>query len=367
MASGRGNGLGALNGPAPRTVYDAAVSESPSDAAHRPVVLILGPTAGGKTALSIALAEALPGGGEIVTADSMQVYRGMDIGTAKPTAAERRGVPHHLLDLVEPSDETFSVERWLVLAEAGIAEIRSRGRWPLVVGGTNLYVKALVFGLDPAPGPDEAVRAELMALSREQRRRRLEAVDPASAERIHPRDDRRTIRALEVHAAGGTRLSELQQSWAGPPRREDLMILGLDWPVETINRRINRRVHDMMEAGLLEEVRGLLAHPGLGEQARQALGYRQLVQHLEAGGDRGPGAAARLAEVVEQIKIRTRRYAKQQRTWLRRFRGLPGTFFLDPTPFDAQVLASQAFASIFRTPGGSASRPPDPDQGPGRS
>ena len=333
----------------------------------RPIVLILGPTAGGKTALSIALAEALPGGGEVITADSMQVYRGMDIGTAKPTAEERRGVPHHLLDLVEPSDETFSVERWLGLAEEAIADIRARGRWPLVVGGTNLYVKALVFGLDRAPGPDEAVRAELLALSREERRRRLEAADPASAERIHPRDDRRTIRALEVHAAGGPRLSELQQSWAGPPRRDDLVILGLDWPVEAINRRINRRVHQMMDAGLLEEVRALLADPGLGEQARQALGYRQLVQHLEVGGDRGPGAEGRLAEAVEQIKIRTRRYAKQQRTWLRRFRGLPGTFFLDPTQEDAQVLVKQALESTLRAFPEPAPGPLDPDGAPDRS
>jgi tRNA dimethylallyltransferase len=332
-----------------------------------PIVLILGPTAGGKTALSIALAEALPGGGEIVTADSMQVYRGMDIGTAKPTAEERRGVPHHLLDLVEPSDESFSVERWLGLAEEAIAGIRARGRWPLVVGGTNLYVKALVFGLDQAPGPDEAVRAELLSLSREERRRRLEAADPASAERIHPRDDRRTIRALEVHAAGGPRLSELQQSWSGPPRREDLVILGLDWPVDAINRRINRRVHEMMDAGLLEEVQGLLASPGLGEQARQALGYRQLVHHLEAAADRGPGAAARLSEAVEQIKIRTRRYAKQQRTWLRRFRGLPKTFFLDPMRGDSQVLVSQALESISGVSAGPVAGPSEPDRGPKRS
>ncbi len=333
----------------------------PGPPPHPPAVLILGPTAGGKTSLSIALAERLPGGGEVITADSMQVYRGMDVGTAKPTPEERRGIPHHLLDLASPDDDGFTVDTWLEAADAAIEDVRARGRWPLVVGGTNLYVKALLFGLDFGPPPDEAVRAGLWALPREERRARLEAVDPESAARIHPRDDRRTVRALEVHALAGRPLSAIQRTWSGPPRRHDVVILGLEWPVEAINRRINRRVHAMMEAGLLEEVRSLLAGPGLGTQARQALGYRQLVEYLESGDADGPKADVRLAEAVEQIKIRTRRYAKQQRTWLKRFRGLPRSFFLSAGDDDPEATAEQALASIL---GRRRDPLPDPAQAP---
>jgi tRNA dimethylallyltransferase len=338
-------------------VSDSPPSSSSPTPTDRPVVLILGPTAGGKTSLSIDLAEQLPGGGEVITADSMQVYRGMDIGTAKPTVAERRGIPHHLLDIAEPNDEGFTVDTWLEAADRAIEDVRGRGRWPLLVGGTNLYVQAFFHGLQFGPAPDESVRAALWELSREERRRRLEAVDPVSAARIHLRDDRRTVRALEVHATVGRPLSEVQRSWEGPPRREDVLTIGLDWPVEAINRRINQRVRQMMEDGFLEEVRGLLADPGLGGQARQALGYRQIADHLDAGDDEGPGAEARRTAAVEQIKIRTRRFAKQQRTWLRRFRSMPRTFFLSAGDDTPEAIATQALAII------SEATPPPPPAG----
>src|SRR5262245_51916306 len=151
-------------------------------------ILILGPTAGGKTRLAIDLALNLPGGGECISADSMQVYRGMDIGTAKPSPQERAGVPHHLLDLVEPSDDTFSVDRWLELCHEAIDEIQGRGRYPIIVGGTNLYVQALLLGLADVPPPDLALRDQLNGLELPQLRSRLQQIDPEAAERIHPND-----------------------------------------------------------------------------------------------------------------------------------------------------------------------------------
>ncbi len=320
-------------------------------------VLILGPTASGKTDLALRLAERLPGGGECVCADSMQVYRGMDIGTAKPTAEQRARVPHHLLDLVEPDDETFSVERWLRLAEATIDEIRGRGRWPIVVGGTNLYVKALVDGLFDGPPADPALRAALTALPLDELRSRLEAIDPIAATRIHRNDRRRSIRAIEVHAATGQTISSLQSQWDRPtvdqgdqtdvdgdtagdgPAAAALRLVGLELPVEVQNRRINDRVRQMIADGLIDEVRGLHAAGRLGRQAIEALGYRQLVDHFEG--------RLTLDEAIEQIKIRTRRYAKQQRTWLRRFRILPSARFVATLGESTQTLFDEVVAHVL--------------------
>lgn len=285
-----------------------------------PLLIIVGPTAGGKTALSIALANALPGTGagegECLCADSMQVYRGMDIGTAKPTAAERAQAPHHLLDLVDPSEDGFTVDRWLDLADATIADIRGRGRFPIVVGGTNLYIKALLEGMMDGPEPDASLRAELERTPLEDLRAELERIDPEAASRIHPNDRKRTQRAVEVFRLSGQPLSAQQQQWDRGAVREDARIIGLDYPVDLINRRINARVKAMIEAGLVEEVRALHEANALGRQAREALGYKQLIDHFEG--------RSTLEEAIEQIKIRTRRYAKQQRTWLRRFRGIRG-------------------------------------------
>ncbi len=306
-----------------------------------PIILILGPTAAGKTRVAIELARGLPGGGECISADSMQVYRGMDIGTAKPTAAERAEVPHHLLDIVEPSDETFSVDQWLRLAEQCITDIRARsggGKWPIVVGGTNLYVQALLHGMMDGPQPDPALRQRLLDLEQDQRRAWLLRVDPQSAERIHPNDIKRTIRAIEVFESSGRPISELQQQWTAARTRRDVFIVGLELSVEAINRRINDRVRQMIEAGLVEEVRGLLASGRLGRQAREGLGYKQLADAIETGGS--------LEDAIEQVKIRTRRFAKQQRSWLRRFRTISPSIWIDASEISPQSVAAQAVTAI---------------------
>ncbi len=290
-----------------------------------PFPLICGPTAGGKTALALALAHGLARDGqpgEVISADAFQVYKGLDIGSAKPTLAERQGVPHHLIDAIEPT-EPFTVHDWLAEAERLIADIRARDRVPIVVGGTHLYVKALLEGLFEGPEPDEALRAELRATPLPHLRAELERVDPAAAQRIHPNDDRRTVRALEVYRQTGTPISELQQQWdRAKSARPDALLVGLDWPADRINPRINARVRQMMADGFLEEVRALEASDRLGPQAREGLGYKQLLAHLRA--------ELSFDDAVEQIKIETRRFAKNQRTWLRRLRATPNSVWLTP-------------------------------------
>jgi tRNA dimethylallyltransferase len=285
--------------------------------------VLVGPTASGKSELAVEAALLLGGGragaAEVVTADAFQVYRGMDIGTAKPTPRERRGVPHHLIDLVDPT-EPFTVGRWLALAEAAIVDIRSRGLVPIVVGGTHLYIKALLDGLFEGPEPDPALRDELRARGLPALRAELERVDPAAAARIHPNDERRTIRALEVFRQTGRPISGWQSQWDRRTRR-DCTLIGLEWPTAELNRRINARVKAMMDGGLLDEVRALHAAGRLGPQAREALGYKQVLWYLEGRGS--------LEAAVEQIKIETRRFAKNQRTWLRRLRATPGSVWID--------------------------------------
>ncbi len=284
---------------------------------NRPrTILIVGPTAGGKTDLGVELALRLSG--EVVTADAFQIYRGMDIGTAKPTPEERRGVPHHLIDIVDPPD-SFTVHQWLAMANRAIDGIASRGLVPIVVGGTNLYVKSLLDGLFEGPAPDEALRRQLREMAPQARREELERVDPGAARRIHPNDERRTIRALEVFRQTGRPISEHQTQWDAPGADASRLLVGLDWPIETINRRINARVRAMMERGLADEVRALSTR--LGAQAREALGYKQILAHLEG---RMP-----LDDAVEKIKIETRRFAKNQRTWLKRLRQTPGSLWID--------------------------------------
>lgn len=291
--------------------------------------VIVGPTAGGKSSLAVELCLRLnslgSGPAEVVSADSMQVYRGMDIGTAKPTIGERAGVVHHLIDVAEPT-EAFTVDRWLKLADAAIAEIRARGGVPVVVGGTNLYVKALLEGLFEGPPEDAALRGELTAMDPRARRAELERVDPAAAARIHFNDVRRTVRALEVYRRSGVPISVQQAQWEdrGGTPRADAVIIGLDWPAEAVNRRINTRVKEMFERGFVDEVRGLLDAGRLGPQAREALGYKQIAVALAAG-----GRPDQVAESLERTKIETRRFAKNQRTWLKRFRALPGSVWIN--------------------------------------
>ena len=316
----------------------------------KPVILILGPTAGGKTSLAISLANTLPGGGECICADSMQVYRGMDIGTAKPTPEEQAQARHHLIDIADPSDDGFSVDTWLSLAEKIIAEIRGRDRYPIIVGGTNLYVQAFLFGLFEGPEPDVTLRERLRGLAEADLRAWLERVDPVGAERIHTHDQKRTIRAIEVYELTGKRLSELQVQWTDSRPREDVIIIGLDYPTEAINRRINARVKGMIDAGLVDEVQRLHESGAIGRQASEALGYKQLVEALE-------GSISE-EEAIEQIKIRTRRFAKQQRTWLRKFRAHPRSTWFEAEQLTPQEIVNKAITSLSEL----ASRPQSASQ-----
>lgn len=280
---------------------------------------MVGPTAGGKSALAVDV--ALAAGGEVVTADAFQVYRGMDIGTAKPTPGERRGVPHHLIDVVDPGTP-FTLHDWLREAERAIADIRSRGRTPVVVGGTHLYVKAFLEGVFEGPGEDAALRERLRTRPLAELRAELERADPAAAARIHPNDQRRTVRALEVFTLTGTPISVLQSQWdRGEHRREGCVLVGLEWSAPAINARINARVKSMLERGFVGEARNLWAEGLLAGQAGEALGYKQLVEHFEGRGT--------LDEAVERIKIETRRFAKNQRTWLKRLKTTPGSVWID--------------------------------------
>lgn len=261
------------------------------------------------------------GRGEVISADAFQVYRGMDIGTGKVRVEDRRGVTHHLIDIVEPNEpEAFTVHRWLGLAEQAIEEVRVRGRVPIVVGGTHLYAKALLDGLFDGPGADPEIRADLEGMDAESLRRELERVDGEAAGRIHPNDRRRTVRALEVFRLTGRPISQHQGQW-GTRGREDALLVVLEWETEAINRRINARVREMVEAGLWEEVAGLLGSGRLGPQAREALGYKQIVEAIE--GRQGRERA------IERIKIETRRFAKNQRTWLRRLGAREGCLRLE--------------------------------------
>lgn len=312
------------------------------------VIVILGPTAGGKSDLAMELARRL--GGELVSADSMQVYRGMDIGTAKPTRGEQAEIAHHAIDLVDATEEGFTVARWLKVADAAIFDIRSRGKVPIVVGGTNLYIRAFLEGLDEAPAADAAFRAALEAVPSAELHARLKAQDPPAAARLHPNDRRRITRALEIAHATGETASERRNAWnesGVTPRRDDLFTVILDWPVETINRRINARVRRMLDAGFVEEVAGLVARGGLCAQARAACGYEEMIAAI--GDGTRPPRASGLEEAVEQTKIRSRRLAKQQRTWLKRFRALkPGIAIDCSDATTASQLADACTAALAR-------------------
>jgi tRNA dimethylallyltransferase len=273
-------------------------------------LVLVGPTASGKSDLAVAAALAL-GDAEVVSADAMALYRGMDVGTATPTAAERRGVPHHLLDLVDPATDA-ELAGWLDAARAVLADLEARGRRAVVVGGTGLYVQALVDDLR-LPGRWPAVRAgiEGEAASAEQLHDRLAALDPAAAARIQPGNRRRVVRALEVTLGSGRPFSAFgpgMTAWPAHPRFDQV---GVWLPRAAVRDRIVARVGRMFEAGLVDEVRALQGRPGgLSRTARQALGYREVLAHLEEG---RPLAACR-AEVV----ARTQAFARRQRVWFRR-------------------------------------------------
>lgn len=272
---------------------------------------LTGPTACGKSALSLVLAERL--GAEILSLDSMAVYRGMDIGTAKPTAAERARVPHHLIDLVEP-DVEFSIAEYVAAAHRAVDDIRMRGRAPLFVGGTPLYLKALLRGLFVGPAADWEFRRRMEAEAAERGEQhlhtRLAEVDPQAAARLHPRDRRRIIRALEVLERTGQTLSSQQQQFDRARPADECRCFVLDRPRAELVARIDSRVDAMFAAGLVEETRSLLAsHTTLSRTAGQAVGYREVIEHLRGERD--------LPATVELVKLRTRQFAKRQMTWFR--------------------------------------------------
>ena len=280
--------------------------------APAPVLIVAGPTAVGKSALAMAVARAAPG--EIVAADCMQVYRGLDIGTGKPSLHDRAAVPHHLVDVCDPT-ESFSAHEFARRAESAADAIASRGRLPILVGGTGLYLRAFLKGSLAGGGADPALRLRLTREAREGGAdalfARLSAVDPASAARIHPADLVRIVRALELAETTGRRPSELRPALWDAPRRSNAVMVVLAREREELWALIDARCRRMWEAGLLEEVRALLAG-GLSAEARplQAIGYRQAVAVL----------LGRLPEreAVAAMQRATRRYAKRQLTWYRR-------------------------------------------------
>ena len=280
------------------------------------LVIVLGPTAVGKSRAAVDL--ALRFGGEVINGDSIQVYKGFDIGTDKPTRGSMRGVPHHLIDIVEP-DVQFTAADFVREALAAAREIASRGRLPLIAGGTGLYLKALVDGLFPGPGRDPVVRASLEAEAREAGLdalfRKLEAVDPEYARKVRDRDRVRIIRALEVYAATGVPMTEHFRRTESPVKGRRVLRLGLRLDKEALYRRIEDRVDRMFERGLVAEVRAILER-GVPESAPpfRALGYSHVLSHLR--GETG------LEEAKAMTKLDTRHYAKRQMTWFRKMDGV---------------------------------------------
>jgi tRNA dimethylallyltransferase len=280
-------------------------------AAQAPLVVITGPTGGGKSAAALALAEAL--GGEIVSCDSLQVYRGFDIGSAKATFDERARVPHHLVDVVD-ADQEFSAAAWVRLAERAIAESFQRGRCPIVVGGTGLYLKALLYGLFEGPSRNGALRDRLAVVADRRGEPYLHAilrrVDPSAAARIAPQDRIRVVRALEVRFLTGRPITEQhKQQPTKPSRSRPTLVLGLDPGREPLREAIERRCDSMLQQGLIEEVRQLLLRWGPRVRPLRAIGYRQIVALLQNEVD--------LPEARRQIVVGTVQLAKRQRTWLR--------------------------------------------------
>lgn len=297
---------------------------------HSPLLAVVGPTAVGKTAISLQLAGVLSG--EIISADSRQIYRGLDIGTDKASPAQQAQVPHHLLDVVDP-DQVLTLAEYQRLAYAAVDAIRSRGRLPLLVGGTGLYVRAVLEGLGiPEVPPDPALRAELEAYAAHEGAAalfaRLMALDPAAASRIDYRNVRRVVRALEVCLVTGRPISELQAA-APPPYR--ILRVGLTRPRNALYARIDLRVDEMLARGLLAETQRLL-EAGYSPQlpALTGLGYRQMIQYLH--GELSFDAA------VAAIKQQTRRFVRQQYTWFRPDDPRIVWFDLEEMGFDA-ILA----------------------------
>lgn len=305
------------------------------------VVCLVGPTASGKTALALDLAEAC--GAEVVSADSRQIYRNLDVGTAKPSVAERARVPHHCLDLVDP-DEPFDVARFRDAATAALAAVHARGRRALIVGGTGLYLRVLLRGLCPAPPRVPALRRVLGRMAADDGapalHRRLAVVDPAAAARIHPNDTVRAVRALEVALSTGRRLSDWQAAHRFAETPYDALVIGLTVPPAELDARIAGRARTMLDTGFADEVRALVAG-GLDPDAPawSAVGYREMREHVLGW--------TTVEEAFAAVVSATRRFAKRQRTW---FRAEPNVVWWHPERDRAHIRAAVAGAFDAASP-----------------
>lgn len=294
---------------------------------------LTGATASGKSAASLEMAQQLDA--EIISLDSMAIYRGMDIGTAKPAPEALHMIPHHLLDIVDPVEQ-FSVSMYRDRALEVIQEIQGRGKQVLFVGGTALYLKALLRGLFDGPPADwefrKQVEQEIEEMGDEFLHQRLEMIDPVSAANLHPNDRRRIIRALEVYRTTGQPISHWQMQFDQGFKADECRVFTLRHERSVLHERIEQRVDAMFAAGLVDEVRGLLEQWGqLGHTAAQAVGYREVIDHLAGKMD--------LEETREKVRVRTRRFARHQETW---FRGLSECRMIDLVePFDAKQTAEQ--------------------------
>lgn len=302
-----------------------------------PLPVILGPTGSGKSDLSLFIAHAV--GGEIVNFDSVQAYRGFDVGAAKLPAAERQGIPHHLIDIVEPTD-LFTAGDYARVADAAVREISARGRTAVLVGGTGFYLRGLLQGLSPGPVRDQTLRARLQR--REQMRpgsihRILSRLDPASAARIHPNDKNKTMRALEIRLLEGAPLASMFERGRAPLSGFRPVKIGLDPPRELLYARLNQRARRMFDGDLLKEVRGLLsAGVPLTAKPFESLGYKQASQMLQG--------RITAEQALESTQLETRRYAKRQLTW---FRKEPEVRWIEGFGDDALVQA-EALAILRR-------------------
>lgn len=298
-----------------------------------PVLAVVGPTATGKTALGVALAEAFEG--EVISADSMQIYKGLDVGTAKVAPEETHGVPHHAVDILEP-DEPFSVADFVALAGTLEADISARGRLPILVGGTGLYVQSFLYGVrfaaEKTPdGLREQLAAEMAEKGPEAMYKELQAADPEAAAAIHPNNQVRVLRALEHFRATGKRLSEQKAQSLPPERPYRSLVLGLDFPDRAqLYRRIDLRVDQMMEQDLLNEAKRVWEHRDTYKTAAQAIGYKEFFPYFA-------GESA-LAPCVEKLKQASRNYAKRQLTW---FRHMEGICWLDASAPDVREQAAR--------------------------
>jgi tRNA dimethylallyltransferase len=321
-------------------LYQPAYGSRCPEGVPVPAVVLTGTTASRKSEVAVELALRI--GAEILSLDSMLVYRGMDIGTAKPRAADRARVPHHLIDILDPL-ESMNLARFVSLAEEVALEIAARGRVVLAVGGTALYLKGFLHGVFPGPSADPAFRAglreEALRLGVPALHARLAASDPAAAARLHPNDYKRIERALEVLSLSGRPISDWQQEWRAGPRRP-ARIFVLTRPRPLLDQAIDARVREMVEAGFVDEVRGLFAGGGLGPQAREALGYREVAGHLEGEAD--------LESTIARIQRATRRFARKQLTWFRR---LEGAEWIDPGETPAADLARILADRLAEGPG----------------